>query len=349
MTTPEKRLGESGPLDPGMDVGVSELKPACEDKDYRQGRPEQVREHIAVRSTTSDHCRSRHSRLEVAIRATLRPIREPRLRCIEQGRTAEALPLPMTLLLFKLFTTPTLILFATLVSRRWGEATGGWLVGLPLTSGPIAVFLAIEHGAAFSQLAAAGSIEGTAAQACFAVVYARLAARRSWPICLLAATVAFLVSGLTLSWLQLSAPILVAIAIGCLVIGLASLGRSATTAPVADPPEWDLPVRMIVATLLVLLVTAAAHVIGPDLSGLAATFPLFAMVLAVFAHRHQGGVAAQNVMRGLLLGLFGFIGFFAAVSAVVTRLDLVSAFSVALVVNLLIQGASLLALQGRPR
>jgi uncharacterized membrane protein (GlpM family) len=255
----------------------------------------------------------------------------------------------MTLLWFKLFTTPGLILVATLVSRRWGEATGGWLVGLPLTSGPIAVFLAIEHGPAFSQLAAAGSLEGTAAQACFALVYARLAARRSWPICLLAAIAAFLASGLALSWLGLSAPILAGIALGGLVIGLWLLGRSETTVTAAHTPRWELPARMIVATLLVLLVTAAAYLIGPDLSGLAATFPLFAIVLAVFAHRHQGSAAAQNVMRGLLLGLFGFVGFFAAVWTVVTRMDLVSTFSVALVVNLLIQGASLLTLRERPR
>ena len=35
----------------------------------------------------------------------------------------------MTLLLFKLFATPALILLATLVSRRFGPAIGGWLVG----------------------------------------------------------------------------------------------------------------------------------------------------------------------------------------------------------------------------
>lgn len=82
----------------------------------------------------------------------------------------------MLLLLFKLCTMPLLILATTLASRRFGQATGGWLVGLPLTSGPIAVFLALEHGAGFAQLAATGSLAGTTAEACFAVAYARLAA-----------------------------------------------------------------------------------------------------------------------------------------------------------------------------
>ncbi len=180
------------------------------------------------------------------------------------------------------------------------------------------------------------------------MAYARLAARRGWPICLLGATVAFLASGLLLSRLGLSAPALGAIAIGCLVVSLAWLGRPERSVTIAVAPKWDLPVRMTVATLLVLLVTSVAYLIGPDLSGLAATFPLFAIVLAVFAHRHQDAHAAQSVMRGLLLGLFGFVGFFAAVSAVVTRTDLVSAFCIALAVNLLIQGASFLALRERP-
>ncbi|HET7343490.1 MAG TPA: hypothetical protein VFL90_18640, partial [Methylomirabilota bacterium] len=57
------------------------------------------------------------------------------------------------ILLLKLAATPLLIAGASLAGRRWGPAVGGWLVGLPLTSGPVAVFLALEHGAAFAAAA----------------------------------------------------------------------------------------------------------------------------------------------------------------------------------------------------
>jgi nitrate reductase gamma subunit len=50
-------------------------------------------------------------------------------------------------------------------------------------------------------------------------------------------------------------------------------------------------------------------------------------------------------MRGLLLGLFGFAGFFATVSLLVTRTDVATAFAGALAVTLLIQGATLLVLR----
>jgi len=125
----------------------------------------------------------------------------------------------MTVLIFKLCTTPTLILIATLVSRRFGQATGGWLVGLPLTSGPIALFLAIELGPQFSQLAAAGSLQGTVAQALFATTYVRLARSWHWAICLLGASVSFLASGLILVSLEL--PTLALVVISCVALGAA--------------------------------------------------------------------------------------------------------------------------------
>ena len=255
----------------------------------------------------------------------------------------------MTLLLYKLLTTPTLILLATLVSRRFGEATGGWLVGLPLTSGPIAVFLAVEHGPRFSQLAAAGSLEGTVGQAVFAATYARLAEKfgmADLPPRRYRRIPGVGADGILL---DLSMPILAAgAAIACLVAGLRSIGTPPVAAAAAEPPTWDLPARMIVATALVLLVTTIAHAIGPDLSGLAATISLSAVVLAVFAHRHQGSAAAQSVLRGLLLGLFGFVGFFATLSLLVVRSGLAAAFGAALIANLAIHGVAYLVLHRPP-
>jgi len=73
----------------------------------------------------------------------------------------------VSVLAVKLIVTPLMILAASLVGRRWGDAMGGWLVGLPLTSGPVAVFLAVEHGPGFAAEASAGSLAGVVAQAGF--------------------------------------------------------------------------------------------------------------------------------------------------------------------------------------
>jgi hypothetical protein len=251
----------------------------------------------------------------------------------------------MSVLIFKVLTTPTLVFVATMVSRRFGQATGGWVVGLPLTSGPIALFLAIEQGSQFAQLAAAGSLKGTVAQAFFATAYVRLGRRWPWSVCLLGGTISFLAAGLVLDRLDLSTFALIVIACAALATALWMIGAPAIREESAEAPPWDLPVRMLVATGLVLLITSFANVIGPGLSGLAATFPLFAIVLAVFAHQHYGGPAAHSVFRGLVLGLFGFVGFFATVSLLIIRVGLANAFVAALVANIVISAVAYPALR----
>ncbi|MFZ1997148.1 MAG: hypothetical protein WAU75_23740 [Solirubrobacteraceae bacterium] len=48
----------------------------------------------------------------------------------------------------------------TRAQRRWGATVGGLHVGLPLTSGAVALFLAIEYGAEFAAGVAVATIAG---------------------------------------------------------------------------------------------------------------------------------------------------------------------------------------------
>ena len=60
------------------------------------------------------------------------------------------------ILLFKLLASPLLILCLTVLSRRYGPTVGGLLMGVPLVTGPISVFTALENGSGFAQHAAVG-------------------------------------------------------------------------------------------------------------------------------------------------------------------------------------------------
>jgi hypothetical protein len=102
---------------------------------------------------------------------------------------------------------------------------------------------------------------------------------------------------------------------------------------------------MVVATGLVLGVTALAPVVGPRLSGLLTTYPIFAAVFTVFSHHARGPGAAIQVLRGLLIGLFGFIGFFAALTLTLPRLGIAAGFAIATVIALVIQAGSLRVLR----
>jgi hypothetical protein len=245
----------------------------------------------------------------------------------------------LTTLVLKLVLTPVLIAGASLAGRRWGQAVGGWLVGLPLTSGPVAFFLALDEGAGFAAGVAAGSLAGALAEAAFCLAYGHVAHRGPLPA-LGAACLAFIVVGLPVQRLPLSLAALALLVFLTLAVALRLMPAGEAPASPLPPPRWDLPARMAITTALVVGLTAAAPALGPRFSGLIATFPLYAAILTVFAHRAGPGPAVQ-VLRGLLLGLFSFASFFLALGVLLERVGLAAAFLGATGVALAVQGGSL--------
>ena len=250
----------------------------------------------------------------------------------------------MGILILKLTLTPVLIGAASLAGRRWGAEVGGWLVGIPFTSGPIAFFLAVGPGVHFAADASVGILAGGVSQAAFALAYSWMALRLGWAWCLAAATVAFAIVTVVLDVLRGGAVITLGLAVIALVVALAVLPRQAEgPSERVALPWWDIPARMLVATVFVLAVTSAAPALGARLSGLLSPFPVYAAVLCVFAHRLQGAGAGIAVMRGLLLGLFSFAAFFAVLALMLVPAGIAAAFAVAFVMALVFQAASLAA------
>lgn len=259
----------------------------------------------------------------------------------------------MGIVVLKVVLTPALIAAASLAGRRWGPAVSGWLVGLPLTSGPVVFFLALEHGTSFAAAAAVGTLAGTISQAAFCMVYARLALRGPWPFALLGGCAAFLAVTAALIRVRLPAVVFFALALAALVAALILLPHirheravpAVARAGESAPPWWDLPARIVVATAFVLALTEASAALGAHVTGLLAPFPVYASVLAVFAQRQRGPAAAASVLRGLIYGLFGFAGFMLTLAELLPRLGTAGAFAAAVVVALACQGVSLWVIQ----
>ena len=251
------------------------------------------------------------------------------------------------ILALKLVVTPALIAIATIAGRRFGPSISGWLVGLPFTSGPVSLFLALEQGTGFAASAAAGSIGGVAASAVFAVVYAAMARRFRWPASLAVASLAFAGAVIALRALPLDSglplPLLALYAggVAAALLGIRLIPPPGVLDEAPGAPRWDLPVRMVVATGLVVIITSAAPLLGPQLSGLLTTYPVYAGVLAVFAHAQRGGAAATQVVRGLCYGIIAFATFFLAVGALVDRVGIAPAFAVAAAGAVLVQSLTL--------
>ena len=251
----------------------------------------------------------------------------------------------MDSLTLKLVLTPALIAAASLVGRRWGPGISGWLVGLPLTSAPIVFFLALGHGPRFASIAATGTMAGTISQAAFCLTYARLASG-GVALSVGAAALVFAACTLVLDHVRASLSVLFVLAVGSLVIALSWMPRSLPAeSPGRAVPRWDLGARMVLATMFVVLLTGLAPTLGPRLAGLLAPFPIYATVLTIFAHLQAGPVAAASVLRGLLLGLFGFASFFLVLAVLLERGGIVLAFTLATLVAFGLQAVSLLILR----
>jgi hypothetical protein len=249
-------------------------------------------------------------------------------------------------IVLKLVLTPALIGAASLAGRRWGPAVGGWLVGVPFTSAPIALFLALTHGTAFATIAAAGTMAGAISQAAFSLAYAWLATRLGSAASAAAATAAFLLSTAALQHTGLALLPLVVVVPAALLLAIRLMPRTVAGAgaTVRALPAWDIPARMVVATAFVLALTGVAPALGPHLTGLLSPFPLYAAVLTVFAHRLQGAASAVQVLRGLLVGLFAFAGCFLALAALIERAGIGPAFGAAAATTAAIQAIALRAL-----
>jgi len=248
-------------------------------------------------------------------------------------------------LALKLTITPALIAAATLVGRRFGPTVSGWLVGLPLTSAPVVFFVALSHGSHFAAQVAFAILLGTIAQSCCILAYAHVATRerhRNWFASFIAGTVAFACAALVLQAYAL--PLVPTFAIVVIAVALVLVMMPRVHAPPAkdEPPSvWDLPARMVVATVLVVGLTELSGAIGARWTGLLSPFPVYGMILAVFAHRESGGAAAADVMRGLETGMFSFAVFFTIVGLSIVQSGLLVSFASAILAALAVQAVAL--------
>ena len=246
-------------------------------------------------------------------------------------------------LLIKLTLTPAIMWGVSRASRRWGGALGGLLAGLPLTSGPISIYLAVEQGAGFAARAAVTATAGVAATIVFYIVYAATGRRLAAASTFAAAFGAFLLAVLLFERLHL--PLWTATAACAALLALSAIvcGPVEEKGASIAPARWDLPARMLVSTAVVLLVTGSARLIGPDLSGLLSPIPAVTWPLLVFG-RHQGGVAeALAIVRGSLQGIASVLVFYIIVALALPRHDGVLAYGAALAGSVLVVAAWLVA------
>ena len=253
----------------------------------------------------------------------------------------------MNIFVLKLILAPIIIGSASLAGRRWGAAVSGWLVGLPLTSGPVAFFLALSHDRAFAFDAIRGTLSGGFSLIAFSLTYAWAAKRFNWVASILASVLVF--AGMTMLMQNIIIPFipLFFCVVAIIFIGLWFMPKQESVTSSSTPGKWDIPARIFIGTSFILLITGIAPYIGARLTGLLTTIPLYISILTIFAHRHDGHASANNVLHGLILGLFSFAGFYLVLGLLIEQTSLAASFGAAIIATLIVQGASLLILRQR--
>jgi hypothetical protein len=242
----------------------------------------------------------------------------------------------MGMLLIKLLLTPLLMVTVSWSARRWGPGIGGLLAGLPLTSGPISIYLCAEQGPGFAAAAAANSLLSLTPVALFSIVYSQLADRLPMALSALASCSAFLLSLYALQRAALSFG-------SAWIMGFLAISIGLILAPNKAPPKlqiryprWDLPARIFSATAMVLIITLSASVLGPEWSGLLSPVPVLAWPLCVFVHHQQGSEGARAVLRGILEGAYGVLIFYTIVAGGLAFLPAFLVYAAAIFASLIV-------------
>jgi hypothetical protein len=244
-------------------------------------------------------------------------------------------------LLFKIVLAPILIAVVSLASRKWGPSVAGWLLGLPLNSGPILFFLLFEQGRGFTLEATRSSLLGILAWAAFCLTYAFCCIKLPWWWSTLAGWSAYCLVAWILLPVKLSvtwAFVLVTVAIAGILL---SFPKPSQPDAIRGAPPRDLWLRMLSASVMVVTLTSAAKALGPTRSGILSAFPAYTTILAVFSQRH-GPASAVKAMKGVTAGLFTAATFFLALSISMMRFSGARSFGVATAAALLVQAVSLL-------
>jgi hypothetical protein len=243
------------------------------------------------------------------------------------------------MLALKLFLVPAFLALISLAGERWGPGVAGWLAGFPALTGPILLLLALEHGPVFTAEAATVSLSAVFGAVAFSLTYARVCARRSPWVSLLAGLGAWCCAALILTRLPLTNFVSLAIALATLLAAPRLFPRVSAPIGATGLPKGELLLRMLAGAALALAVTSLATAIGPSWSGMLAVFPVLSIVLAVFSHRMSGPAFATLLLKAMIWGLYAFTTFCFTLAVLLPHRGVTVSFVAAIALAVAVQWA----------
>ncbi|MCB0649001.1 MAG: hypothetical protein KDC49_20165 [Saprospiraceae bacterium] len=245
----------------------------------------------------------------------------------------------MNALLIKITIMPVIIALVTLISRKWGNTIGGMIASMPWVAGPIILFIALEQGSAFAAASISGVMMGIIGWLTFCLAYIYVGYRHNAIWSVLAGYAAYLLTAYLFhfldGYLSLTAWFFLTLFLITLTVRYyPDTGR--VVAKAGKPLRFDIPMRMVVMTSFVLIVTYSAQMLGPMWSGILTPVPVMTAVLAMFTHYTQGIDATIVILKGMFIGIYGFTAFLFLQAFLLPVMSVYLAFLIGLNVNVLV-------------
>ncbi len=218
--------------------------------------------------------------------------------------------LPFFALAVRMAAVAVFIVIGALISERAGPFFGAMVTSLPVYTGPVYLFLAIDHPPEFLAQVTVGSLGSCGVIPVFVLMYALMARAeyRALPSLLVA----------LIAWVSVAAivqlkdwSLIEALVFALPIYGVTILiGRGFTHASALTPTgrSWrDLMARVLMVTCVVGAVNAMSPFLPVKVTGVLSIMPTVMMSLILVLHGRIGGPATAAMLIHAITGMVGML------------------------------------------
>ncbi len=244
--------------------------------------------------------------------------------------------LPFAALAVRMAAVAVFIVIVAMISERTGPFFGAMVASLPVYTGPVYVFLALDHPPEFLERVTTASVAAFAVIPIYLLIYGLLAhAGKSMLLSLATGSAAWLACAVFVQLYDWSLPEALLFAVPIFTASLLLAPRFTDAVPLkAGARSWiDLVVRVLLVTIVVGAVNALSPFVPAQLTGILSIMPTVTTSLIVVLHNRIGGPATAALLAHSIGGLIGMLLAITLVAATVVPWGPALSLSLALAVS----------------
>ncbi len=258
--------------------------------------------------------------------------------------------LPFTALAVRMAAVAVFAVIVALISERVGPFFGAMVASLPIYTGPVYLFLALDHPPDYLARVAVASMATCAVTPIYLLIYGLFArAGRSMMASLSAGLGVWLLCAIFVQlydWTLVEA-LLFAVPIFAVSLLLAPHFTDAVPLKAGERAWLDLVVRVLLVTLIVGVVNALSPFVPARLTGILSIMPTVTTSLILVLHGRIGGPATAALLAHSIGGLIGMLLAVTLVAATVVKWGPALSLSLALGISVAWNLMLIAAKQGR--